>query len=290
MSATNPTVSLRALGFRLRAHRLASTSDTRLEPAAKVASISPGSLSRAENGKQALNPVIVERILDHYGVADEEERQRCIELARQGRKRAWWAKYTDLVNSIYIGLEGGASRICYLESLVPGLLQTPAYIEALVQSEFPGVTRVELDRRIEVRMERQQILLREDRPCELVAVLDESIFARPIGSPEVMAEQLDHLLKMAERPNIEIQIMPFSAGAHGSLGARYAILRFADADDPGTVYLEQLHWRDTFIEEPEDVRRFADAFESSRATAEPPSRSLALIKKVRDDFRKQGKE
>lgn len=288
MASASPPASLRALGFQLKQRRTALK--ITLETAGKAADISGSSLSKAEAGKQALQPAVVEKLLRVYQMTDPVETEHLVELARQGRKRGWWTKYKDLMTVAYVGLETAATRISYLENnVVPGLLQTPAYFRALVLAEIPGVTEDELERRAVVRRERQEILTRPDEPCELLAVIDESVLLRPIGSASVMAEQLEHIIKVARRPNITVQVMPFEAGAHNSLTARFTILRFLDPQDPGTVFLEHLHWRDDFVESPEEVMRFVDAFDRARATAEPPARSLAMIEQARDTFRQQGK-
>ncbi|MEV0648070.1 DUF5753 domain-containing protein [Phytomonospora sp. NPDC050363] len=286
----NPTASLRALGFRLRKFR-AAHQNSKLGDAAKVVSMATSSMSRAEAGKQALNPVIVERLLDYYEVTDAEERAQCLELARQGRKRGWWVRHGDLMNVVYIGLEDGASGIWCLETaMVPGLLQTPDYFRALASIEMPAASNEELERRAAVRLERQAILDRADAPPEIQVILDESVLHRIVGTPAIMAEQLDHLVRMASRPNVEIQILPFDEGAYAGLASRFTVLRFTDSSDPGTVYLEQMHWQDSFVEEAVDVAKFVNAFGRTRAAAISPSRSIGMIGDARDNLRKQGKD
>ncbi|GAA4913748.1 helix-turn-helix protein [Stackebrandtia albiflava] len=281
----SPTVSLRVLGAKLRAYR--NQHGYTLEVAARTVSYHPGSLSKAESGKLAIHPSIVESLLDFYGVTDTAVRDDLIELARQGRRRGWWHKYRDLMTVAYIGLESAATSIYSLENhLVPGLLQVPEYFRAVLIAELGQVNEEQIERRALVRSERQKILMRREAPCELWAVLDESVLHRPIGSRETMAKQFDHLLEMSTLRNVTIQIMPYSAGAHASLSTRFTVLHFADLMDPGTVFLEQLHWRDDFVEEPHEVKRFIDAFDHVRAAAEPPARSAALIARARDNFRR----
>lgn len=223
--------------------------------------------------------------LDFYGETDNDVRENLVELARQGRRRGWWHKYRDLMTVAYIGLEEAAARIYSLENhLVPGLLQTESYFLALLKAELGEVPADEVERRVAARQRRQQILTNE-HPCELWAVLDESILHRPIGATDDMVEQLSHLISMAALSNVTIQIMPFSYGVHASLSTRFTILQFDDVHDPGIVFLEQLHWRDDFVEEPKEIQRFLDAFDHVRAAAESPKNSLRLLKAARDNFK-----
>ncbi|GLZ82123.1 transcriptional regulator [Actinorhabdospora filicis] len=287
---TDPTAAQRALGFALR--ELCKEHGRTLSEAATAALITPGTLSKVENAKQRLNPNSVEKLLGYYDVGTAD-RARLLALAQAARTKArkWWETYTDLMPVAYIELEAAAEQIAYLEShLVPGLLQTKRYLEALIRAERPDITEDELQRRIEAREARQEILTRTVDPCTLLAVIDESVLHRVIGSEEVMAEQLDHILEMTHLPNVTVQIMPFAGGMYEALTVRFTLLRFAAPTDPGTVYIENLVLSDEFVENPDNVRRFADVFNRAAAAAEPPARSLAMITAARDRFGKKGKD
>ena len=280
---TNPKISQRAIAAALRGYRAAA--GVTLDEAARSADYDPASLSRAEQAKGTPHPAVVRALLRFYGETDEQMLDKYAAIAKHGRKRGWWAKYSDLMTVAYVGLEGAATQIRWVEpQLVPGLLQTDDYTRALITAENETAVDEEIRRRMEVRASRRQILTAEQNPTEVSVVIDESVLCRPIGGSAVMAAQLDHLLAMGRRSNIEIQVLPFAAGEHGSLGGRFVVLKFEDAVDPGTVFLEQVHWKDGFVEEPDAVRRFDDAFGRLRSVAESPKRSASLIRKARDAF------
>lgn len=285
-SHQSPTVSLRVLGATLRRYR--SNAGHTLEVAARAADYHPGSLSKAESGKLGIHPAIVKTLLDFYGETDPDVREDLIELARQGRKRGWWHKYRDLMTVAYIGAESAATCIHSLENnLIPGLLQVESYFRSLLNAELGELPEDQIERRISARTERQNILTRADDACKFWTVFDESVLHRPIGSSQVMVEQFNHLIEMSRLSNVTIQVVPFSAGVHASLSTRFTILRFNDPQDPGTVFLEQLHWRDDFVEDPIEIQRFTDAFDHVRATADSPTKSIALIKRARDNFQQR---
>jgi len=276
----NPKVSQRAIAAALRRYR--RRAGVTLEEAAKAADYDAGSLSRAELCKVTPHPAIVRALLEFYGETDPAVLDNHAALAKHGRKRGWWNQYSDLMPVAYIGLEGAATKICSLENqLVPGLLQIDAYTRALMAAEAENTSEEEVERRLKLRNERKDILVREDNPCELWAIVDESVLHRPVGSRAVMAEQIEHLLTVSTLSNVTLQVLPFDAGAHGSLGSRFVILQFADPLDPGAVYVEQVHLRDEFVEKPEQVQVFVNAFGRLQASAETPTRSRAMLEKAK---------
>lgn len=281
---SNPKVSQRAIAAALRRYR--REAGVTLEEAAKAADYDAGSLSRAELCKVTPHPAVVRALLGFYGEKDAEVLNNYTALARHGRKRGWWNKYGDLMPVAYVGLEGAATKICSLENqLVPGLLQVDDYTRALMTVEAENISAEEVQRRLTLRNERKNILSRNDDPCELWAIIDESVLHRPVGSATVMRQQLNHLLTMSQLNNVTLQVLSFAAGAHGSLGSRFVVLQFADPLDPGAVYVEQGHLRDEFVENPEQVQTFVDAFGRLLALAEPPARSRAMLEAARERFR-----
>ena len=280
----NPKVSQRAIAAALRRYR--RNAGVTLDEAAKAANYDAGSLSRAELCKVTPHPAIVRALLQFYGETDSAVLENYASLAKHGRKRGWWNQYSDLMPVAYIGLEGAATKICLLENqLVPGLLQIHEYTRALMAAEAEGVSDQEVQRRLKLRAERKKILTRDDEPCELWAIIDEAVLHRPIGSPSIMADQLEHIIEVSQLTNVTLQVLSFAAGAHGSLGSRFVILQFPDPLDPGAVYIEQGHLRDEFVENPQDVQTFVDAFGRLLAVAETPRRSRVMLEKARNSFR-----
>src|SRR5690606_15524211 len=183
-----------------------------------------------------------------------------MDLVNRANEPGWWYRYNDLLPSwfqAYVGLEEAASRIrTYEVQFVPGLLQTKEYARAVIMA---GARPEEIARRVQMRLERQLILERENPPM-LWAVIDEAALRRPIGGADVMRGQLRHLIEMMERPNITIQIVPFSSGGHAAEGGAFSILRFADPELPDIVYVEQLASA-LYLDKPEELDRYTEVME-----------------------------
>jgi len=236
-----PTVPRRLLGAQLR--RLREEQGITLEDAADVIRASGSKMSRLETGRVGFKDRDVADLLTFYGVTDEQQRAALYDLARSASAHGWWHDYSDVLPAwfeAYIGLEEAATSIrSYEIQFVPGLLQTEDYARAVTLLGHHGAPATEIEQRVALRMARQS-LLSEPRPTHLWAVLDEAVLRRPAGRPGVMRRQLQHLLEAAERPNVTIQVIPFTAGAHAAAGGPFSILRFAERDLPDVVYLEQL--------------------------------------------------
>ena len=184
-------------------------------------------------------------MLDLYEVTGPVYRDELLEMARRATERGWWQSYGGVVPVALgnlIGLETEAATIrTYEPELVPGLLQTADYARAVIRAGRPGDTVQEIDRRVEVRLERQEVLTRTDPPPPKVSVvLNEGVLARRVGGPEVMRAQLEHLTRERDRANIIIQILPFSSGAHPAMVGPFTMLTFLDPADPGVVNVENI--------------------------------------------------
>ena len=193
-----------------------------------------------------------------------------------------------------IALEAVAESVRhYHPSLVPGLLQTEAYMEEIVRSsllvEPPGV----VPRRVEVRRTRQAVLTREEDPLELTAVLDEAGLRRQVAGPEVMREQLLHLAEMAVRPNITLQVLPLAKGAHPGMPGGFVILRFPGTIESGVVYLGNMT-SDIFVEREAEVHHYPSLLPGFIAVrdsknADGPELTFALAEWVRFMSQLKGK-
>jgi hypothetical protein len=199
-----------------------------------------------------------------------------IALAKQGKQRGWFARFGDLpaTYSRFIGLESAAIEMRDYESLiVPGLLQTEEYYRSVMQADVPDDPDEAIASRVQIRLERQELLTKAVDPLRLIAVLDESVIRRLIGGPDVMRSQLKHLVEMSRLRNVTIQVLPFSGGAYAGMAGSFAILDFADA--LSVVYAEAL--AGDIYQEAGDVRRYVAVFESLRAAALSPLESVKLI-------------
>ncbi|WP_455359944.1 helix-turn-helix domain-containing protein [Streptomyces sp. SYSU K21746] len=229
------------LGSQLR--RLRESRGITREAAGYSIRASESKISRMELGRVSFKARDVEDLLTLYGVTDETERESLLGLAREANVAGWWHSYGDVLPGwfqTYIGLEGAASLIrIYEVQFVHGLLQTEAYAHAVVSRGIPDAPKAEIERRVALRLERQKVLVSERAP-HFHAVLDEAALRRPYGDRAVMRGQLEHLIEISERPNITLQVMPFSFGGHAGEGGAFTMLRFPESDLQDLVYLEQL--------------------------------------------------
>jgi transcriptional regulator with XRE-family HTH domain len=236
-----PTVLRILLGAQLR--RLREARRISVDDAGKMIGASHSKVSRLETGRVSFKDRDIATLLTLYGVTDEEQRTAFQLLTRSANAHGWWHDYSDILPSwfeAYLGLEEAAQSIrTYEIQFVPGLLQTEEYAHAVTMLGHQSAPASEVERRVRLRMARQDLLVSPHSP-HLWAALDEAVLRRPVGRPGVMRRQLARLLEAAERPNVTIQVIPFQAGGHAAAGGPFSILRFAEPDLPDVVYLEQL--------------------------------------------------
>lgn len=276
-----PTVRRRRLGSELR--RLRDHAGLRLEDVAKVLECSTSKVSRIETGQGLAKALELRAMLDLYGVTDDEARRVIIDIHRRASESGWWEQdeYESVLPSglgVYVGLEYDARLVQTWElSWVTGLLQTADYARAVLGSSRIGQSE-EADRLVNVRMERQKRLTASSEPLELWAVMDESVFRRPIGGPDTVRDQIGHILDLGKLPNVNIQVCPLSKGMHPGLRGSFAILEFGPAD-PRVVYVEAPSGN-LFVERDSQVRSFASSYSALQATALDPTDSAALLQRV----------
>jgi transcriptional regulator with XRE-family HTH domain len=277
----NPTLRARRLALELLRRREAA--GLTREETARQLEWSTSTIFRIETGRSRPQPGNVKVLLELYGVTGPE-RDGLIRLAREARQPGWWHSFRDVLPNpyeVFIGLEAGAASIRNFEPVVvPGLLQTEEYARQMSRGGPRELDRDDIERRVQVRMERQRILTREDRP-RLWAVIDEAVIRRAVGGPEVMAEQLRHLIECAEQGKTTLQVVPFSAGAHAGTTGPFIILDFPEPTDPSVVYVETLAG-DLYLEERADVDRYTLAFDRLLAAALHPDDSVRLVQQAAD--------
>ncbi|WUI08837.1 helix-turn-helix domain-containing protein [Micromonospora sp. NBC_00421] len=282
--ATGPTVLRMLLGAQLR--RLREASGVTREGAGWEIRSSESKISRMELGRVGFKERDVADLLTLYGVTAVDERNALLKLARDANSPGWWHRYGDVLPTwfqSYLGLEAAAALIrSYEVQFVPGLLQTPDYARAVVLLGHRGAAVEEVDRRVELRMQRQQLLHRTDPP-QLWAVIDEAVLRRPIGGPQVMRGQLTALVEATRSPHIRLQIIPFDAGGHAAAGGAFTILRFGDDDLPDIVYIEQLTSA-LYLDKREDLDYYAAAMERLCVEATPPERTPEVLTRLRDEL------
>ncbi|TCC00387.1 XRE family transcriptional regulator [Micromonospora zingiberis] len=282
--AAGPTVLRMLLGAQLR--RLRESRGVTRESAGWEIRSSESKISRMELGRVGFKERDVADLLTLYGVTAEQERAALLKLARDANNPGWWHRYGDVLPSwfqSYLGLEAAAALIrSYEVQFVPGLLQTREYARAVVLLGHSQAGPAEIDRRVDLRMRRQE-LLRRPRPPRLWAVVDEAALRRPIGGPKVMRGQLEALLEATRTPNIRLQVIPFAAGGHAAAGGAFTILRFGDQDLPDIVYIEQLTSA-LYLDKREDLDFYAVAMERLCVEAEPPERTQRILEQIIAEF------
>jgi transcriptional regulator with XRE-family HTH domain len=284
-AATGSTVPRRQLGRYLR--ELRTNARLTVQAAAKALEWSEAKMWRIETGQTSLRSHDVETMCRVYGAPDDVK-AALMGLAKETKGKGWWHAYGDVIPSgfdLYIGLEGAARSLEeYSPELVPGLFQTPDYARAVIQNN----TRLpleEIDRRVQLRVQRQVLVTRPTASPTLRAILNEAVVHRVVGGPEVMAAQLHRLAELNERPNVSIRVVPFSAGAHRGLDTGpFKIMRFPTTGDgrdhePPTVYVQGFTGA-LYLDKPSEIDRYAEAFAVIWDNALPQQRSSALFRQT----------
>jgi len=254
---------------------------------AKTMRWSQSKLNRIENGVVTIQPIEVKALLEFYGVHDPDEVERLMDLSEISRERRWWREeklsqeFKDFVayESEASGLNG------YFALFIPGLLQTPAYAQALsspaIREAVADSTGMDLT---EVRRKRQETLfdrLDGDRPPRLMMAIDEAVLLRPVGGDQVMVDQLDHLLEVCERPTVELTVVPLALGAHGGLGGTFELLEFAGKQDENVVFIETPVDDFLLIEraKTETFRKIMDDLLSSGLSGDDATREISTARR-----------
>ncbi|RFC73788.1 helix-turn-helix transcriptional regulator [Streptomyces sp. AcE210] len=281
-SNVNPTVRRRRLGQELR--RLRELKGMTAEEVAERLLVSQSKISRLENGRRSISQRDVRDLCGVYEVEDHRIVDSLMQMAKDSRQQGWWHSFGDIPYSVYIGLETDAASLrVYDPQVVPGLLQTRAYAETLITGALPETTTTDIDKRVQVRVRRQERIAAPDNPLRLWTVLDESALRRVVGSRAVMREQLEHLVEQSQLPHVTVQVIPFDMGAHPGLNGQYAILEFPDAADSSVVYIEGVT-SDLYLEKANDVQKYSVMYEHLRAQALNVEQSRQFIAKIAQEY------
>ena len=246
---------------------------------------SDSKMSRLELGRVGFKERDVVDLLKHYGVQDPAEHEKFLSLVALTNQPGWWRHFNDLMPKWfedYVGLEEAASLIqTYELQFVPGLLQTESYARAVVSRGEMKTVSHEIERRVALRMQRQKALLGPQGP-RFWAVIDESVLHRPVGGPEVLAEQIDRLLELTKLPHISIQVVPYEMSGCAAEGS-FAILRFSQPELPNIAYVEHLVGA-LYLERADEVEAFSRAMDRLAVAAETPERSRMLLNSIRAEL------
>ncbi|MFE1260579.1 helix-turn-helix domain-containing protein [Streptomyces albogriseolus] len=252
------------------------------DQAARSVGFSGAKLSRIESGKGRRPPAEtdVRALLELYGT-DDYEASVLLKLLQRAGEPGWWQRYDKRLMPEWfdrlVGLQEAAATIRTFEiQYVPGLLQTADYTRAVVERGLPNAPASEVQRRVELRMRRAQLLLREDAP-QLWAVIDESVLLRVLGDRAVMRDQLDHLARMAARPNVTLQIVPLNVSNASAPAIPVTYLRFGGLDLPDVVYLEHIRSAN-FLEDRDETEEYRIVLDRLADEALTPRESLEMLR------------
>ncbi|MEW2402700.1 helix-turn-helix transcriptional regulator [Streptomyces sp. NPDC046862] len=289
MPSVKPSTVLgRQLGDELK--RLREAAGVSMAEAAEVLDCTRGKISRLENGHVPVRAPDLDALMRAYKIEGQETRERLSVLARKANRRrrdGWWHQYRSVLGDAYrdqIELEAICDRVrTYEVQLVPGLLQTAEYARAITVASRAWQTAEEIEQFVKVRLTRQRRLT-DESPLELWAVVAEGVLHQHVGGSAVMRTQLEHLLTMAELPNITVQVMPFSRGAHSGMFGPYLVLSFPQMTSLDLV-LTETPTGNVWMEREPDVAYYRALFDDARTAALPPTESLALVHRIAKEFR-----
>ncbi|MDQ0404501.1 helix-turn-helix transcriptional regulator [Streptomyces sp. NPDC000349] len=281
-SSVNPTVRRRRLGQELR--RLRELKGMTAEEVAERLLVSQSKISRLENGRRSISQRDVRDLCGVYEVEDQRIVDSLMQMAKDSRQQGWWHASGDIPYSVYIGLETDAESLrTYEPQIITGLLQTRAYAEALIQGALPETSVADIEKRVQVRIRRQERIATQNNPLRLWVVLDEASLRRVVGGRQVMREQLEHVAEMSQLPHITVQVLTFDVGAHPGINGQYSILEFADAADSSVVYIEGVT-SDLYLEKALDVQKYTVMYEHLRAQALNVEQSRQRIEDVAKEY------
>ena len=275
-----PTVPRMLLGIQL--HRFREAAGVSPEAAGFEIRASRSKISRMENGRVRFKERDVTDLLTLYGIDDEKTRAGMVALVRQANAPGWWSKYGDIMADwfeAYLGLEMAASVIRTFElQFVHGLFQTEDYARAVTLLGHTTASAEEIDRRVNMRLKRQDLLTGPDPP-QVWSVIDEGALRRPVGGTAVMQAQLKRLIEVAQLRHVTVQVVPFSRGGHAAAGGSFTVLRFGEPEVPDVVYIEQLTSA-VYLDKREDVDHYMEVMNHLSTEALTPIQSARFLTEI----------
>jgi transcriptional regulator with XRE-family HTH domain len=277
----SPTVLQLELGKRLR--DLREQRNLTIEDIAEQLLCSTTKISRLETGARRPNPRDVRDLCRLYEV-DESTTDKLMSLARDAREPVWWTQYEDLNLDPYLGLEHDAVAITsYTTYFLPALLQTEAYTRTIIKTIAPKMNPDIFKQRVEVRMRRQEVIERDNRPRYRV-LLDEAVLHHVVGDKTIMAAQLDKVLQAVRQDRATIQVIPFNSGAYAAQESNFVLLEFGEKSSVSPVVFVEGLTSNQYIQRPAEIARYREAIEYLRDTALTPRDSIKFIHDKRDEL------
>ncbi|WP_406297000.1 helix-turn-helix domain-containing protein [Embleya sp. NBC_00888] len=278
MADTPPTVRRRRLAGELKRLREAAGLDQ--DAVAAALECDDSKISRIENARSGVRPIDLRKMLALYGVEDQAAVEAYVQLAKDSRQRGWWVQFHGALSaqfSAFLGLESEATKVfSYEVTFLPGLLQVPEYTRALMMGNRGSSDPNLLDERVAVRQRRQQLLERSN--FAFWVVVGEAALHHGVAPPAVRKAQLLALVEHAERPNVEIQVLPLGSGLYSAIDSPFTLLHFGTGDPP--VVYEDTATGAVFVEAEDEVAVYDHAFHRLMAGALPPDESVQLIQRI----------
>ena len=288
MAGDNPSPVVQRRRLRTELRKARQDAGQTQEQVADAMDWSLSKMIRIEAGTVGISTTDLKALLDHYELDDQDLRSQLVALARAARERSWWSVYRDVAPPgllQLIGYEAASYIIRNFETLlIPGLLQTEDYARAVIPSLEEGTTAERLDTLVEIRMRRQEQVDRDDPPL-MFFILDEAAVRRLVGSRDIMRRQIHYLSEMAAKPNVTIEIVPFTTGTHPGLRGPFVIIEFPEPGDEDVLFLEA---RGDLIRggisEEGEVSAHREVFEELRRLSLGPDGSITYLRKLADEM------
>jgi transcriptional regulator with XRE-family HTH domain len=283
------TLSPEVQGRRLRVelHKAREEAGLTQEQVAEAMAWSTSKVIRIETGQNKISQNDLKALLVYLNITDPKQTKELIGLAKGARARTWWSRYRNIASPKFlefVALEAAAAATRNFEPLiVPGLLQTEEYAREIIPQFKDNAPAEIVDQLVGLRMARQDLLDRPDAP-QLFFVLDESVIRHVVGSKGLMSRQIRHLATVAERSNVVMQVLPFSAGIHPGMNGAFVVFEFPDANDADVLYLENPQEEFVNRNSPEQIKVWREDFERLQALALQPKESAAYLNQVADDM------
>ncbi len=280
MVTASPTVLRRHVALQLKELREAVQPELKREAVAEHLGCSLGHVRHLETLVSLPKPLEVRALLPLYGVPERVERfLGLVDAAKAGKD--WWSDFPGVPSwlELLLGMEAAAATMHRYDALVvPGLFQTPAYMAAVIRTQEPDLDEAEVQQRIQLRQARQDVLTRRPVPPEVFVLLDESVLYRITADPAVLVEQLEHLVKISELPNVHLQVVPLAGGLHAGINGTFAVLGFGPEldGDPGIAYTES-RIQGTYYEQADQIQRYRDTWSSVQLQAATPEETRAIL-------------
>lgn len=287
MSEASPTVWRRWLASELQ--RLRADAGMEQKTVAHALRCTVTKVSYFENAQRPVVPRDLDEVLLPLYKVPEALWPEYLGAAEKARKKGWWEEYDDEVMPEwfrrFVGFEQGSSELrAYEPQFVAGLLQIPEYATAILRRGPSQLPEDQIAKVVELRRRRQAVVMRDTDPVRFWSILDEAALRRAAGGPEVMRAQLDYLVEAARRPNITLQVLPFSSGAHPGIGSGFTIINFPWPTDPGVVYLESGWSAGVYLEEPHETEDHRLIFDRLCELALDPDASVAMVRQRAEEM------